>query len=348
MSGVAGEARNAMTAAEDCHTTQMMYAERVNDNTLHIVDGESTGGTIKVSGLAGNKQILRWNDALYTGPVPAKLTLRQLSRLRSRFWTKGKSSIEFEQRDAALTKHADYEQTVLWFGSRCVLCQLSLIQLLSWFREHGVPARRLSWAALHGGELRPERIAGAYSSRQPITTAQMRLAERAWRAFRQTSPIGLIRLIKTDLSAISGLREALTRMLQEYPSKGNGLSRLEGLLLGEIRKRGSTKAAVAVGSIIMREPWGDTLLLDMLRAFVKAPNPLLKYAEPFGGDFKSYQFNRSVLKLSAVGQRVLSDKADAIALNGVDRWVGGGRLKGRRVHWRWDQGAKSIVAVKKR
>jgi len=94
----------------------------------------------------------------------------------------------------------------------------------------------------------------------------------------------------------------------------------------------------------MREPWGDTLLLDMLRAFVKAPYPLLEYAEPFRGNFKSYQFNASVLKLSAIGLRVLSGKADAVALNGVDRWIGGIRLKGRRVHWRWDQMLRTLVA----
>jgi hypothetical protein len=317
------------------------------ENTLHIVDGESTGGTIKVSGFARSK-ILTWADALYTGPVPAKLTLRQLSRVRSRFWTKGKSSTEFDLRDTELVKSPDYEHIVLWFGRQCVLCQLSLIQLLSWFCEHGVPAKRLSWTALHGGELRPDQIAAAYSSRRPIATAQMLLAERAWRAFRQASPASLIRLLKTDLSAIPGLREALTRMLQEYPSKSNGLSRLEGLLLRQIRGRESVKAAVAVGSIIVREPWGDTLLFDMLRAFVKAPYPLLEYAEPFGRDLESYQFNASVLKLSESGRRVLASKADAVALNGVDRWVGGVRLKGRRVRWRWDQGAKGIVAAHKR
>jgi len=320
----------------------------MRENTLHIVDGESTGGTIKESGLASSKQILCWRDALYTGPVPAKLTLRQLSRLRSRFWTNQKKATEFDKRDAALQKHTEYEHIVLWFGPNCVLCQLSLIQILSWFREQGVRAKRLSWVALHGGELHPQQIADAYASRRPITTAQMRLAERAWRAFRQASPASLIRLLRADLGAISGLREALTRMLQEYPRKRNGLSRLEGLLLREIRKRGSTKAAVAVGSIIMREPWGDVLLFDMLRALVEAPYPLLEYAEPFEGNFENYQFNGSVLKLSESGCRVLAGKADAVALNGVDRWIGGVRLKGRRVRWRWDQNAKGIVAPEKR
>src|SRR2546422_11602165 len=40
-----------------------------------------------IAGFRKNGEILPWRDALYTGPVPRGLTLRQLSRLRSRFWT---------------------------------------------------------------------------------------------------------------------------------------------------------------------------------------------------------------------------------------------------------------------
>jgi hypothetical protein len=31
-------------------------------------------------------------------------------------------------------------------------------------------------------------------------------------------------------------------------------------------------------------------------------------------------------------------------LNGVDRWVGGVRLVGRDVGWRWDDGVEAVVA----
>ena len=92
------------------------------------------------------------------GRFPQYLTLRQLSRLRSRFWTKGKSATELDQRDAALANHSRHENIVLWFGENCVLCQLSLMQILSWFREQGVEAGRLEWVRVHGGELRPNRF----------------------------------------------------------------------------------------------------------------------------------------------------------------------------------------------
>jgi hypothetical protein len=32
-----------------------------------------------------------------------------------------------------------------------------------------------------------------------------------------------------------------------------------------------------------------------------------------------------------------------VALNGVDRWIGGVHLRGRQVPWRWDDGTESLV-----
>jgi Domain of unknown function (DUF1835) len=323
------------------------YAPCVPAQTLHIVDGESTGGTLRMAGFRKNGEILCWRDALYTGPVPAGLTLRQLSRVRSRFWTEGKSAADLDKRDAALARHDRYDNIVLWFGEHCVLCQLSLIQILSWFREQNVAAKRLKWVRVHGGELRPEQISDAYASWHPVTSPQMQLAERAWRAFRQDSPSGMVRLLKADLDSVPSLRGALTRLLQEYPWSRSGLSRLESELLREIKKRNKAKAVVAFGSVMMREYVGDTLLLDMLRNFVRAPIPLLRFAEPFEGKVEKNEFARSILELTEVGRRVLVGKADHVALNGVDRWIGGVHLEGRRVGWRWDGKAGSIVRGEK-
>jgi hypothetical protein len=313
--------------------------------TLHIVDGESAGGTLRAAGFRRHGEILRWRDALYTGPVSAGLTLRQLSRLRSRFWTNGKSQTELDRRDATLAKQADYDQVVLWFGPDCVQCQLSLMQIFSWFRENAVPSARLFWVAKHGGELGPQQIPDAFASRLPVSSAQMRLASRAWRAFRQSTPAGMVRLLKADLRCIPSLSGALARLLQEYPAKRNGLSRLESELLNEIHSRGRAKAAVAVGHMLVREYVGDTLLFEMLRNFVKPSHPLLRYAEPFTGKFDTYEFNRSILELTEVGRRIFTGRADHVALNGIDRWVGGVHLVGHRVRWRWDQNQQNIVSV---
>jgi len=41
---------------------------------------------------------------------------------------------------------------------------------------------------------------------------------------------------------------------------------------------------------------------------------------------------------------VLAGKADHVALNGVDRWIGGVHLDGPDSRWRWDEGTEGIVA----
>jgi hypothetical protein len=153
-------------------------------------------------------------------------------------------------------------------------------------------------------------------------------------------------LLKADLRGLPSLSGTLNRLLQEYPWSRSGLSRLEGELLHEVRKREKAKASVAVGWVMAREYVGDTLLLDMLRNFVCAPIPLLRFAEPFEGKVEKNEFAKSILELTEVGRRVLGGKADHVALNGVDRWIGGVHFEGRHVGWHWDGKSRSIVAAR--
>jgi hypothetical protein len=34
-----------------------------------------------------------------------------------------------------------------------------------------------------------------------------------------------------------------------------------------------------------------------------------------------------------------------VALNGIDRWIGGVHLHGEVARWRWDEGTESIVSA---
>lgn len=229
---------------------------------------------------------------------------------------------------------------MLWFGSGCTLCQLSLAQILSWFREHRVTPACLLWVAVHGGELRPEQMAAALAKRRPMSAAQMPLFERFWRAFRKPSPSGLVRLLDADTKVVPGLRSVLRWLLQECPSRRNGLSRLENRLLRELGRLGPDKAARVVGRVLLatpREGVGDQLLFDMLRSFVVARPALVQFAEPFADRIQSWRFNGSTLSLTDPGRLALAGKADAVALAGIDRWIGGVHLHGRWVRWRWDR-----------
>jgi hypothetical protein len=48
------------------------------------------------------------------------------------------------------------------------------------------------------------------------------------------------------------------------------------------------------------------------------------------------------VRLTAAGRRVLGGDADHVALNGIDRWIGGVHLAGTDSPWRWHEGTESI------
>lgn len=315
------------------------------------MDGDSTRWSLRMAGLGREGRILSWKDALYCGPVPSHLTLRQLSRLRSRYWTTGRHTSEFAKRDAAIAMHSRFESIALWFEPKCALCQLSVAQILSWLHQQDSAADRLCWVRLHGGELLPQQISKAYASRGIVTRAQIELADKLWRAFRQDSPHGLLRLLRASTSASPGLRSTIRWLLHEYPNRRNGLSRLERDLLRNIHRQGSAPASAAVAAIIAREPVGDLMLFQMLRKFLSAEYPLLELTNSIDVELPDVevdneQFRRAILKLTSIGKRVLAGRADNVALNGIDRWIGGVHLKGKHIPWRWDDSATSIVAVK--
>jgi hypothetical protein len=183
--------------------------------------GSRPEGPLRVSGFRQNGQILPWRDALYAGPVPKNLPLGELSRLRSKFWTNGRRVTEFDKRDAVLTSHADYNEIVLWFGSQCTLCALSLVQLLSWFRENCSGPLISGRNPCRNSETEQLRL--VYTKRQPVSSAQMIIANRVWHAFRSSSPAGLSRLLPSKLDVLPGMRRAVLWLPREYPGGANRL-----------------------------------------------------------------------------------------------------------------------------
>jgi hypothetical protein len=310
---------------------------------FHIVDGDCTAGTLRQAGFLKDGDILSWRDALFSGPVP-RLSLRQLSRLRSRFWTNGRRTTEFDKRDSKLVQYPQYGEIVLWFSSDCTLCELSLIQLISWFQEQKKRPAQLSWVPEHGGVLKPEQISGPHAARKVVTAPQIRAAMRVWKAFRSSSPALLNRLLDSDMHVLPGIRNTIRWILQEYPGTRDGLSRLQRKLLRGIGSRGSTKIASVVMSVLATETVGDMFLLDLVEGCAMAEHPLVRVDPPFGNRRKAHFKYRSQVSITDTGRRVLAGKADHIALNGIDRWLGGVHLSGNQVRWRWDERGQRIIS----
>jgi len=291
--------------------------------TLYIVDGESSGGTLK-RGL-GSADILVWRDALYDGPVPGGLRLRELSRIRTKHWN---AAGEFAKRDRTLATAAKFDEVVLWFGPTMV-CQLSLLQLLDWFSRHrGCKLTLIDRE--YAGLLSPDRIAPELEKRRLVTPRMLRTGSRGWFAFTSSNPGALSRFLASDSADLPELRRVLQLVMEEYPDR-QGLSRIERKLLTRFRQR--KKAAVGVSEAMRDETFGDLYYFDALERFLKANNQLLRFAAPPPPNWRA-----SVLVITDFGREVLSRKADAVAFNGIDRWIGGVHLQGDKVPRRTRKG----------
>ena len=329
---------------------------------LHVANGGSTTGTIEAAGIPGARSI--WADVLYEGPVPGGLSDDELVEVRATFLSgpedptgiarAGGNPAEDPVNDlrewrGAIARHEAYEELILWF-EHDLFDQLNLIQLLPWIHERLPAAKPVSLICIGSfpgrpdfkglGELTPDELASLVETRQRITDAQYALAERAWRAFRASTPEALDQLCREDTSALPYLAAAITRFLQEYPWTTDGLSRTERRLLELTGDDG-----IALWKAFPKMSEGeqayyptDGTLAAMSEALSRTSPPLLTFdSSEARGPL------RGVVALTDAGRSVLAGQTDRVAVCGIDRWLGGVHLQGRDGIWRWDDAAKGVI-----
>jgi len=319
---------------------------------LHVTNGDATVPGLRGAGLAGT--IMPWRDVLHEGPVP-DVPDDQLRRVRAAFldhWNAEDIGTETElaERDRALAGHRDGEY-VLWFEAD-LYDQLQLIQILATLRALEVPAGRITLICIGEhlgiahfgglGELSAEQLGRLPATASTIlTAAALEHATRAWAALRASDPAALGSIVATPSPELRFLAEAFDRLSREYPSTRDGLSLTERRILAAVADGASTAGAAFVRAAAreVRPFLGDTWCFDRMTRFVEAPTPLLDAATPIECDTR--------LRLTDAGREVLDGRADHVALNGVDRWIGGVHLAGRAVPWRWNEGTESIVPVER-
>jgi hypothetical protein len=318
-------------------------------STLHITNGDSASGLMRQAGFEGD--ILPWRDVLHEGPVPAQLSLPQLSSLRVRFladkgWGERDAiAAEFTARDAQLQSCSRYDRIVLWF-EHDLFDQLQLLQLLAWFAENdrgGAQLFLLCIGSYSGvpdfgglGELTPEQMAALCGREQTVTEAQLELGRAGFQAFGAADPQALNAFLARDLSALPYLRSALVRLQQEYPWRGDGLARSQRQLLQSVMSSGGDLPSMFRACAALEEAryLGDTVFLDYALKLTLPPGPALRFLD--GGpplDRPSLAWQRA-LALTPFGRRVLTGGADLIRAVGINRWIGGVHLMGDR--WRYD------------
>jgi hypothetical protein len=330
--------------------------------SLHVTNGDCTD----LPGIGLAERILVWFDVLHEGPVPA-VPDEEFRRTRARFLTgvdtAGGSEFaldRFVERDRALAANRGGAY-VLWFEAD-LYDQLQIVQILARLADLGVPAERVTLICIGEypgiahfgglGELSPEQLRElpGTAAAASLTPAAMDLASRAWSAFRAPQPTGLGNLAAERSPELRFLAEAFDRLSREYPSTRDGLSLTERRILAAVDAAGAgtpddqRRAAsvfVAAARREIRPFLGDIWCFAAMDRLVRAPTALLladPADPPVDGDTR--------LRLTDAGARVLAGDTDHVALNGIDRWIGGVHLHGHDVAWRFDEGSETLQAAR--
>jgi hypothetical protein len=322
-------------------------------DALHVTNGDASVPGLLGAGVGGT--IMAWRDVLHEGPVP-DVPDAELRRIRAAFLVRaGAADIgteaAFAERDQKLAHNRDGEY-VLWFEAD-LYDQLQLVQILAQLRALDVPARRVTLICIGEhvgvarfgglGELTSEQLGRLPATAATgLSPAALEQADRAWAALRAPDPVGLGAIAATRSPELRFLAEAFDRLSREYPSTRDGLSLTERRILAAVAA-GAQSAGAAFVRAAGREarPFlGDTWCFDRMTRLVAAPTPLLE-TEPAAPPVDRH----TALRLSAAGRSVLAGEADHVALNGVDRWIGGVHIEGRAVRRRWNEGTESLTAT---
>jgi hypothetical protein len=267
----------------------------------------SNGDATDVPGTGLARHVVYWRDVLHEGPVP-EVAPAELRRIRAGYLT-GDGSVE----------------------GAVVMRQFTE-------RDQALEANR-------DGEYVLWFEADLYDQLQ-IAEILARLAGLGVPAERVTliapSPDGLGAIAAARLGELRFLGEAFDRLSREYPATRDGLSLTERRVLAAVAD-GASDAGTAFVRAAAREtrPYmGDTTCFGRMDRMAEGLHPLLRLDPPG----RPVQRTTGV-RLTGAGARVLAGEADQIALNGIDRWIGGVHLQGHHVPWRWDDGTETIVRL---
>ncbi len=267
---------------------------------LHITSGETLFETL--FDLGG--EVLAWRDPLDEGPVPAGLTLAELSDVRAEYiageWgiPLGEVQRQFWLRDEWLGNARHEDEVVLWFRETARE-ELQLLQVLDWCSSQSGLKVTLVRAPVWR-----EPLDALFRARRPVVEADYDRARRAWAAFRSPDPSELAGIARAELPV-------LLDFLREYPSVENGLGRSEQRVL----------EAVAAGSP------GEWMGTRWMAGLQSGPRPLV---------------TQDPVRLTEDGRAVLEGRADWLDLHEIYRWMGGVLLEPGGPLWRWREAALTL------
>jgi hypothetical protein len=321
---------------------------------LHITNGDAAAGPLRTV-VPG--RVLTSCDVLHEGPGRATPDLATWHAERSQFLAGDRhAELDRIQRELAaaddgIRSAGAEDETVLWF-EHDLFDQLLLLRAMT-LLPVDARASLICIGAFAGvtpffglGQLSGEQLRTLLPTRVAVTAEHRALAGRAWTAFQSPDPLRLLRIAADGGpdydSRFPFLRAALTRFFEDYPSTRDGLSRTERAVLEAL------DAGVLSGHDLFvhsqrseaRPFMGDSTFFAIVRDRSVERVPLVE----IDGAAALHGWLDARFALTGAGRDVLAGHADAVRLNGIDRWRGGVHLHGAESAWRWDRRRETLVS----
>src|SRR5207253_8914290 len=131
------------------------------------------------------------------------------------------------------------------------------------------------------------------------------------------------------------------------PSMKNGLSLVEEALLRNSVESATILRVVARTMATSEDLISDIQLYAKLLELLTAETPAFEIpasSRDILNNISLPEFRALKIQPTVLGRELLRGNSDYVALNGVDRWVGGVHLQGHTVPWRFDSSAGQVVA----
>lgn len=315
------------------------FAEASEASVQHWRCGNDIEHSLRIAGFTGS--FMMFDDPMVMGPVPA-LPEEQYWAVRGAFAERafGLSFGDNQRRQAlqreALGNLSSDSELVLWCEADAY-DQLFLVRVLA-----SLPAlpRRLELIEIDRvpgverfigiGQLAPDLLAWLWPQRRPLGEDALALARETWAAYRADNPGHWAHLAATGHPALPLLGPALARQLQELPGQADGLSLTQRLVLRVLADHGELASGKVFGHLMMHyEPLpylGDMMFHALLRDLIDAPQPLV-HEQP------GARWYQRPVRITALGERVLSGQGNWLDHGPAERWVGGVCIAAGRAAW---------------
>lgn len=319
---------------------------------LIITNGDSSADLLAAAGL--RNRIIPWRDVLHEGPLKPARSLAAFSNQRADYLSArfdipyAETRVDFVVRDAVVESNALFERVTIWL-EHDLYDQLQLLQILAFFHAAGrTEGLTLVQADDFIATQPPETVLRFADAAIALDQAALSTAADYWAALQAPSPEALTERLRLPTGVFRFLRPALGRMIEELPSSVGGLTRSERTIMAAIASGGMTPRDAFARLLASEDAafMGDWSAYRVIDDLAGAPEPLIEGTEsrfPCQGETAEIDlYLGSPLNVTSFGRSVLAGEADAIAVNGIDRWWAGTHLAGHDC-WRWNAQARRLV-----